>query len=307
MRALQNKHFRLEEVKEGVYAAIAKKGTGAVANAGFIDLGDQTLIFDTFNTQQAAAELRLIAEKICPHPISYIINSHWHGDHIRGNQVFKDVPILSTEMTYNKMKATHPERILKQKSTRPELTAYIESLCNKKTDNFDVKRLQEINFLKEIEASLPDLELVLPSQTFTSEHQFIGTKRTAKVFTLGSSHSICDAMLYLPEEKVLFAGDLLFVDTHPSLFEDSDPFQWINSLDKVAQMDIVWAIPGHGPVGTRQNLTDQITYLKRLIGLASEPESIETMTIPESYQNWASPEIFTLNLKLLKEKLLVDL
>ena len=106
---------------DGIYAAIAKEGTGAVANTGFMDLGDQTLIFDTFNTPQAAEELRRMAENYCPHPITYVINSHWHGDHIRGNQIFKDKIILSSDVTFNNMKVIHPERILKQKSTRHEL------------------------------------------------------------------------------------------------------------------------------------------------------------------------------------------
>ena len=66
-----------------------------------------------------------------------------------------------------------------------------------------------------------------------------------------------------------------------------------------------FAIPGHGSVGTRQNLVQQTDYLKELICLAREPQPYETIPIPEIYKNWSSPEIFTQNLKLLKEALLV--
>lgn len=52
----KSKHFEVQQVKDGIFAAIAKDGGGAVGNAGFVDLGDQTIIFDTFNTQQAAED-----------------------------------------------------------------------------------------------------------------------------------------------------------------------------------------------------------------------------------------------------------
>jgi len=88
-----SKHFKLEQIGKYIYAAIAKEGGGAVANAGFVDLGDKVIVFDTFNTQQASEDLRLIAEKITNQSVTLVVNSHWHGDHIRGNQTFK-IPLL---------------------------------------------------------------------------------------------------------------------------------------------------------------------------------------------------------------------
>lgn len=110
-----SKHFRLEKIRNGIYAAIAKEGGGAAANAGFIDLGDTTIVFDTFNTQQASEDLKYAAETITNKPVTWVINSHWHGDHIRGNQTFKESTIISSQMTYDKMKTAHPSRINKQK------------------------------------------------------------------------------------------------------------------------------------------------------------------------------------------------
>jgi cyclase len=115
MTKFSSKHFNLEKVSEGIFAAIAKDGGGSVGNAGFVDLGGKTLVFDTFNTQQAAEDLRKIAENITNQPVSWVINSHYHGDHIRGNQVFKDCNIVSTYTTLNQMKETHPERIARLK------------------------------------------------------------------------------------------------------------------------------------------------------------------------------------------------
>src|SRR5438270_10832420 len=81
-----SKHFRINELAEGVYAAISTNEGSAVGNAGIVDLGDQTLVFDTFMTPMAAQDLRAAAESLTGNSIAYAFNSHWHNDHIPANQ-----------------------------------------------------------------------------------------------------------------------------------------------------------------------------------------------------------------------------
>ena len=81
-------HYRLEEIADDVVAAIARADRGGRANAGIVRLGDRTLVFDTGMTPQAGAELREAAERLGP--IGWVVNSHFHGDHVRGNQAFGD-------------------------------------------------------------------------------------------------------------------------------------------------------------------------------------------------------------------------
>lgn len=297
------KHFRIEKIRNGIYAAIAKEGGGAAANAGFIDLGDKTIIFDTFNTQQAAEDLKYAAEKITNQPVTWVINSHWHGDHIRGNQTFQNSTIISSEMTYDEMETTHPSRINKQKNDIDGLRNYIRSLQDQIAQNYDMNLEHQINFLSELEISLPTLELTLPQLTFKDEVMFHGTKRSAKLFTLGGGHSLCDAMLYIPEDKVIFMGDLLFVNCHPTFFEESNPQRWIHILEEVGSMDIDIAIPGHGSVGTKRNFLQVIDYIHNLTAIAQKHNEIETIPLPNDYKNWPSPQIYYQNVKTLKELL----
>ncbi|MGE7694615.1 MBL fold metallo-hydrolase [Lysinibacillus sp. NPDC094177] len=242
-----SKHFQLEQIGQGIYAAIAQEGGGAVANAGFVYLGDKVIVFDTFNTQQASKDLKLIAEKITNRAVTWVVNSHWHGDHIRGNQTFKDSIIISSQITYSKIRDIHPSRVSKQKNDIQGLKDYIQSLKDQLHQTNDNKIQYQINSLNELKDSLPTLELVLPNQTFINDITFQGTKRCAKLFTLGGGHSFCDAMLYIPDEKVIFMGDLLFVKCHPTFFEESDPMKWSNILKKVGRLEIDVAVPGHGP------------------------------------------------------------
>lgn len=296
-----SKHFTLEKVKDGIYAAIAKEGGGSVGNAGFIDLGNQTIIFDTFNTQQAAEELNQFAKNITGQSVTWVINSHWHGDHIRGNQIFKDSPIISSLTTYRKMKEIHPGRIAKQKDDIGGLQQYINSLKKQFNVLKDTQLENQINFLKEIERSLPTLELVLPNQTFQGDMTFHGIKRNATLFTLGGGHSSCDAMLFLPEDHVIFMGDLLFVDTHPSLFAESNPNHWIHILNETINFDIEFAVPGHGPVGTKSSITTLLEYFSDISEVAKEAKDSGEISLSVKYQNWTGENVYKQNIKLLEE------
>src|ERR1700730_16505230 len=92
-----SKHFLLNHVAEGVFAAISVPGTGSVGNAALIDLGDSTLVVDTFQTIQAAEDLQAAAIYLTGNSVSYVINTHWHSDHTYGNQVFAPkAQIIST-------------------------------------------------------------------------------------------------------------------------------------------------------------------------------------------------------------------
>ncbi|WP_407269805.1 MBL fold metallo-hydrolase [Radiobacillus sp. PE A8.2] len=96
---IETEFFTLRQLGDGVYAAIAKPGQGAWSNAGFVDLGEELLVFDAFSTISAAQSLKQIAEKLTSKKVKYLINSHYHGDHVFGNQVFIDAVIVSTALT----------------------------------------------------------------------------------------------------------------------------------------------------------------------------------------------------------------
>jgi cyclase len=298
-----SKHFKLEKVSEGVYAALAKTGGGAMANAGFADLGEKVIVFDTFNTQQASEDLKYAAEMITNQKVTLVINSHWHGDHIRGNQTFKDSNIISSQTTFSKIKELHPMRIRKQKNDIQGLTNYIETLKNQLDKSNETEKQNQINFLCELKDSLPNLELVVPSRTFNDELCLQGTKRNAKLFTLGGGHSYCDAMLYIPDSKVIFMGDLLFVNCHPTFFDETNPKKWIEILEEVKNQEIEACIPGHGNIGTSEDITKMINYITYMMSIVLENNEHKKAEIPNEYKDWTSPEVYHQNIKRLEQTL----
>ncbi len=96
-----SKHYILDRLSDGVYAAIAKDGGSAISNAGLVDLGDATLVVDTFLTPTAAEDLRAEAQRLTGRIPRWVINTHYHNDHIWGNQVFlPEATLISTVETY---------------------------------------------------------------------------------------------------------------------------------------------------------------------------------------------------------------
>jgi glyoxylase-like metal-dependent hydrolase (beta-lactamase superfamily II) len=294
-------HFTLEKVSEGIYAAIAKDGGGAIGNAGFVDLGDQTIVFDTFNTPQAALDLKNAAETITNREVTWVVNSHHHGDHTRGNQVFPSSHILASETTFIKLKELHPARIEKQQQDLDGLNNYIRTLQDQYKQTNELKLQNQISFLQIFAASLPELRLTLPQYTFKDEFTFHGSKRTAKLISMGSGHSYCDSFLFIPEDRVIFTGDLLVIDTHPAVFEESNLDNWLVILEEMRTWDINVAIPGHGSVGTKSDLNKIVQYMKDIQILAQSTVDPEQIKIPLPYQNWSFPEFFKNNIKQLRE------
>ncbi|MCR8642584.1 MBL fold metallo-hydrolase [Paenibacillus sp. N1-5-1-14] len=302
-------HFHIEQVLEGIYVAIVKESSGAIANVGFIDLGESILVFDSFNTQQAAQELRDEIMKLTGKPITHLLNSHWHGDHIRGNQVFHDVTIVSSKQTAQLMQEIHPARIERQQSDLEGLRSYIQSLeiqiqvLEDKQQKLQMSN--QISALKQLEISLPKLQLTLPTETFDSTWEIEGSKHRAVFQTLGGGHTASDSFLYIPDAKVIFIGDLVAVHNHMSIM-DGNVSNWIAILEQLQDWDIEYVIAGHGKPGGKDWIAKAAQYLRDLDEAANvlkeqgvTPDQLGNVEVPEPYTNWDAGMVYTHNLKHL--------
>lgn len=90
--------FTLSQVADGVWSAVSPPfEMPTVSNAGIVDLGDRTVVFDSFMTVEAATALAETAEELTGRPPDLLVNSHHHSDHVGGNAVFAGVPRFGTE------------------------------------------------------------------------------------------------------------------------------------------------------------------------------------------------------------------
>ena len=296
----RSRHFTLEPLAPGIYAAVAGAGGGAMSNAAIVDLGDRTLVFDTFMTPQAAAEA------LTGHAVAYIVNSHWHDDHVRGNQLFAGAEIVATDRTGLLMAARGPANIAEMRDEMPAHVASLRERCAQAIDERERARLAlDISEAEEIVESLPDLEPRLPDHSFTERLVFRGPAREAELLTYGGGHTESDAFLWLPAERTLLAGDLIVIQTHPLLVW-GDPDAWPGILGRLAALDPATVVPGHGPIAGAESIAavrDYLADLKRLadvmLGAGNTPDELAEAPMPEAYTQWNEGRLFGLNLRFL--------
>lgn len=302
-------YFRLERLAEGVWAAIVERGTGAWGNAGIVALGDRTLVFDTFLTPAAARDLRAAAESLTGQPVAYVVNSHYHMDHIHGNAVFDDATIIATEKTRERI-ATRGAELVAQAFDLPAYLADLDAqIASAATPELRADLLALQGEYCALNSALPELRLRLPDITFDQRLTLHGTQRAVEVVSYGGGHTSSDAFLLLPVERIAFLGDLLGVKMHMS-FGQADLEQWDTILERIETLDMQTVVPGHGSVGApadvatmRQYLFDMETLVSEAIVRGETAEQIVALAPPAMYADWGARSIFADNLRLLYSQL----
>ena len=230
---------------QGLSALGSPANQNFISNAGFVLTADGVVVIDALGSPQLAE--RLIAEirKLTPKPITHVIVTHYHADHIYGLQAFK----------------AQGARILAHRAAR----GYLDS---------DTARLR-------LEASRLELapwvdantRLVEADQWLDGDQELLLGGVRMLVKHVGPSHTPEDLVVYLSQQKLLFAGDLVFRARIPFVGQ-ADSGQWIKALDTLLSFDTAVIVPGHGPMSTAaredmQLTRDYLSYLRDTMGAAA--------------------------------------
>jgi cyclase len=167
-----------------------------------------------------------------------------------------------------------------------------------------------INLYEILAEALPNFSLCLPDITFDKRLTLHGKKRNAELITFENGHTESDTVLYLPQDGVLFMGDLLFVGCHPYL-GDGDPQGLKTALEALIRMEAKDFVPGHGPLGSRENLQQEINYIDYCLETAQAlvredsdyEEKISGLKLAERYQSWQLRLFFPDNIRFLCKRL----
>jgi len=155
-----------------------------------------------------------------------------------------------------------------------------------------------------ISAALPEFQVCLPTVAFEGRLTLHGAKRSVELFSPGGGHTPSDTVLWLPDEQILFAGDLVQVGFHPMVGEGSFD-QWTEILEQLAGLAPIRVVPGHGPVADGASIMIMQDYFAMLRGLVTQQHSstevIEEIDIPERFAHWEAPSVFADNVKFLHQ------
>lgn len=211
-------------VSQSVYCRIGESGD---SNNGFIVCEDCCIVVDTATYPDQTREDLEDVRKVTDNPIKYLINTHYHADHTFGNMYFQE--IIAHQNCYEKLKEVTPTYV-----------KYIED---------DTEHKEQFK----------GFMIKLPTIVFTGRISLVETPHIE--ITHRGGHTKGSITVYVPEEKVLFSGDLLFVGTHPYL-GDADIKEWIQALQDLLQLDVTKIIPGHGELCDKKEVTFHLEYLE---------------------------------------------
>ncbi|MDE1820584.1 MAG: MBL fold metallo-hydrolase [Euryarchaeota archaeon] len=297
---MRSVHYDFETLTEGAIFAHARSSGGALSNSTLVDLGSEVLVFDTSLTPFAAEDLvRATVEATGRHP-TLAANSHWHLDHLLGNQVFASLPRYST---------TGTQRILTERRETLASEISVESLQK------DVQGLEEmvrsaptkdakaylggvLELNRWVLRAAPNLHLTVPNRTFRDRLTLPGQRR-AQLLSFGSGHTESDALLHLPEDRVVCAGDLVVGGTHPNL-TSGDPEHWLKVLKEIEHLRPERVVPGHGPIGTGESITTMQDYLETILALPLPSRRVPR--VPTRFRAWKEPGQFEENVKFLRTR-----
>jgi cyclase len=256
-------HFTLVPLGEGAYAAVARPGDRAsVGNAGFVVGPDAVIVVDAFATPEAAGELSAGIRRLTPAPVRWVVNTHYHLDHVGGDRVF-----------------------LKQGAV---LLAHENARAWVRTEN--LKWRDEIK--PEEKAMLAGL--ALPDVTYRDGLTVWLKERRIEVLTR-PGHTGGDSLVFFPAGNVVFTGDLFWKNTVPNLI-DADTREWIRTLDGLlADHPASRFVPGHGEPGSaldvrffRDYLVGLRSTVERALAEGKSGRALTEAVLPLLRKRWAS-------------------
>ncbi len=282
----QTADFKISKVADNVYVALRTEPPGLTVNGNsvFIINDNDVVVVDTTLTPGSATEVLAALRKLTDKPVKYVINTHWHDDHVMGNQVFlkanPGVKFIAHAATrdYLPAQGLSNRRLALSEQGYP---GFIKALRNRLARNESVfggpmdeeERLTYASSAKIAErymAENPGVEVILPDVTLHDRLTLKQGRRTIEILFLGRGHTSGDIVVHLPGERVVIAGDLVVWPVPYVGSPQSHPGDWIATLEKLIALKPRVIVPGHGPV-----LTDD-RYVKQLVRLfASVKQQVE--------------------------------
>jgi glyoxylase-like metal-dependent hydrolase (beta-lactamase superfamily II) len=217
-----------------------------ISNAGFVVTPAGVVVIDALGSPALATRLVAQIRKLTPQPITHVIVTHYHADHIYGLQSFKALGA----------------RIL----AHPAAKDYLNS---------DTARMRLENSRKDMAPWVnADTHLVEADEWLDVEKDLTVGGVVFKIKPIGPAHTPEDLLVYVPQEKVLFAGDLVFRNRIPYVGQ-ADSRHWIAALDQLLTLDAQIIVPGHGPYSSEarrdlQLTRDYLVYLRAAMARAAK-------------------------------------
>ena len=236
--------MELREIARDVYVCLQEDRGLGCSNSGLVDRGGG-LVVDTFWDLPHTRALIGEYARVWSQPARRVVNTHENGDHCWGNQLFEGAEIIA-------------QRLCAEAMGRSESPAAMQAIAGQ-TGSEDpavaalARRLADWDF--------SGIEVAKPTRTFDRQLDLDLDGIEARLIHVGPAHTAGDLIVHLPEQGVVFAGDILFRLCTPigwaGTFEG-----WYRALDRIVELAPEVVVPGHGPLCGVEGPQEMKAYLE---------------------------------------------
>ncbi len=237
----------LHEVADRVWAYLQPDGGWGWSNAGLVVDGEDALLVDTlFDLRLTAEMLEAMRPVTGTGGIGTVVNTHANGDHCFGNALLRDADIVASARCAEEMEHLPPSTLAAMLHAAPTLGdagAFVSRIFAP----FDFE----------------DIPLTLPTKTFESQLDLRVGDRRIRLIEVGPAHTAGDVVAFLPNDGVVFTGDILFHGGHPIVWA-GPVANWITACDRILELAPSVVVPGHGPLATPAAVAELKEYFEFL-------------------------------------------
>jgi glyoxylase-like metal-dependent hydrolase (beta-lactamase superfamily II) len=236
-----NYSLGLHDVGDSCFAYLQPDGGWGYSNAGLVVGDGQSLLVDTlFDLRLTQQMLDAMVGQTRAAPIGSVVNTHANGDHCYGNQLLAGAEIVATTAAAAEMPEVPPAMLHTLNTMGGEVGELFASFFG--------------------DFQFGDVELTLPTRTFDGRLDLEVGGRMIELIEVGPAHTRGDALVVVPDAKVVYTGDILFIGGTPIVW--AGPLSnWVAACDLILAMDVDTVVPGHGPLTDKRGVVEVRDYL----------------------------------------------
>ncbi len=221
-------------LRRGAYAWLAPDGSWGRSNAGLVVDRDESMVVDTlFDLPLTATMLAAMrdAEPTATRHVDRLVNTHANGDHCHGNELVGAGEIIASAAAAREMEELPPAA----------LAGLVDALGS--TDTALGRYVQHCFGSFELHGITP----APPTRTFDGQLTVAVGDKQCHLIQVGPAHTAGDVLIHVPDDGVVFTGDILFVEGTPIVW--AGPIgNWIEACELILGLGVHVIVPGHGPI-----------------------------------------------------------